>query len=334
MIKNFLLERLPWILLFCFLNLLLLFIGYVDPSIPFTSFLYIVFLSVVIFILFLIIRYQKEISFYKSLEELHPSLELESLLGSNTPYEKIIRQAFERQSLFLKQETNMHTTQVEQERDELLSWIHEVKTPLTTMQLMIDRVDNEALRAQLQYEWLRIHLLLDQQLHQRRILSIENDLYIERLSLESIIYSEIKALQSWCFQKGTGFNVTLVTKEVLSDGKWLGFIIRQLLTNAVKYSENTDIIISSTEHQGMVRLTIQDYGRGIDPRDMPRLFDKGFTSTTNHKNHGATGMGLYLAKKAAKSLEVQLTVQSILNEGTTFLLTFARKNDFVKLTSM
>ena len=334
MIKKFLLERLPWILLFCILNLLLLFIGYVDPSIPFTSFFYIVFLSVVIFIVFLIIRYQKEISFYKSLEELHPSMELESLSESSTPYEKIIEQAFERQSLFLKQEAIKHATKAEQERDELLSWIHEVKTPLTTMQLMIDRVENEALKAQLQYEWLRIHLLLDQQLHQRRIPSMENDLYIEKLLLKSVIYSEIKALQAWCFQKSIGFNLNLEAKEVLSDVKWLGFIIRQLLTNSIKYSENADIIITSTEHQGAIQLTFQDFGRGIDPKDIPRIFDKGFTSTTNHKNHAATGMGLYLAKKAAKSLEIQITVESKLDEGTTFLLTFARKNDFVKLTSM
>ena len=74
---------------------------------------------------------------------------------------------------------------LEQEKDELLSWIHEVKTPLTAMHLMIDRLDDETMKTHLTYEWLRIHLLLDQQLHQKRIPFIENDLYIENIDLET-----------------------------------------------------------------------------------------------------------------------------------------------------
>ena len=112
---------------------------------------------------------------------------------------------------------------------------------------------------------------------------IRNDLLIEEFALEPIIFQEIRALKSWCMQKGIGFDVSLEVTEVLSDAKWLGFIIRQL-TNAVKYSNAST---SSSRAIGrMSRLTIQDAGRGIDPKDMPRIFDKGFTSTTSHQDSG------------------------------------------------
>ena len=74
---------------------------------------------------------------------------------------------------------------------------------------------------------------------------MENDLYIEEADLEIFIKRRLKALQSWCMQKGIGFEVELEVATVLTDAKWLGFIIRQLLTNAVKYSEASDIIIKS-----------------------------------------------------------------------------------------
>ncbi len=77
---------------------------------------------------------------------------------------------------------------------------------------------------------------------------------------------------------------------------------RQLLTNAIKYSESTDILIKTYLQNDHIHLEIRDFGRGIAPKDMPRIFDKGFTSTLQHRDNAATGMGLYLAKKAAHSL--------------------------------
>ena len=70
---------------------------------------------------------------------------------------------------------------------------------------------------------------------------------------------------------------------------------------------------------------MKDYGRGIDPKDLSRIFDKGFTSTTNHQDNAATGMGLYLTKKAAQSLLIHIDVQSELGEGTTFTLNLSKK---------
>lgn len=334
MIKKYLVERISWILLVLFTNLFILFVAYIDPAIPLSSVLYLVFLSMLLFVIFLFIRYPRETRFYKGLDEREHELDLTSIPTPESPFEQIIEESIASQVKRLKQTASGHLMALEQEKDELLSWIHEVKTPLTAMHLMIERVEDEELKKHLTYEWLRIHLLLDQQLHQRRIPFIENDLYMEQVDLEALIVSEIKMLQSWCIQKGIGVELDLEVANVLSDAKWLGFILRQILTNAVKYSEDADITVSSYQQAEHVVLEVKDRGRGIDSKDLPRIFNRGFTSTTMHRDHAATGMGLYLAQKAAQSLLITIGVQSELGLGTIFTLTFPLKNEFVRISSV
>ncbi|WP_077619610.1 sensor histidine kinase [Bacillus sinesaloumensis] len=334
MMKRFLIERRSWLFLFLFFQTLILLIGYLDPSLSFRSVLYIVAVFFVVFSLFLLIRYTREVSFYKSIEDWDPTVGVEQLQESATPFEKVVETVITNQHDLYKNELNHYATSVEQEKDELLSWIHEVKTPLTTMQLMIEKVEDHSLKEKIMSEWLRVHLLLDQQLHQRRIPFMENDLYIEKVDLKAILVQEIQSLKSWCFQKGIGFDMSLDAQEVVSDGKWLQFILRQIITNAVKYSENSEIVIRSYQKDEQIMMEIQDFGRGIKPKDLPRIFEKGFTSTTDHHGHAATGMGLYLTRQAARTLKITIDVHSIYGEGSTFTLTFPKKNDFVKLTSM
>ncbi|MCD7035397.1 sensor histidine kinase [Metabacillus sp. GX 13764] len=334
MIRSFLRERMSWIGLFLFFQLFLLFVSYVDAAIPISSILYIIFLFTIIFVLFLFIRYQRETRFYRSLKEWEYNLDVHGMERANSPFERIAEESLKSQTTGLKAHAMKSQASLTAEKDELLSWIHEVKTPLTAMHLMIDRMKNEPLKKELTYEWLRIHLLLDQQLHQKRISAMENDLYIEKIQLEDLIFEEIKTLQSWCIQKGIGFDLDLKTEEVLSDAKWLSFIIRQLLTNAVKYSLYDDIVIKSGLQNGQAYLEISDQGRGISAHDLPRIFEKGFTSTAEHQNQAATGMGLYLAKKAADSLSIQIAVHSLAGKGSSFTLIFPVRNDFVRITSM
>ena len=334
MIKKYLIERLSWIILILFLQFFIILVSYFDTTIPLVPIVYIVFLTTIIFIIFLMIRYNKETKFYKSIEAWENNLDLTSISHPESPFEKMIENSVTNQTKLLKQIASQNLISLEQEKDEILSWIHEVKTPLTAIRLMIDRIDNETMKSQLIHEWLRIHLLLDQQLHQKRIPFIENDLYIEVTDLKVLITKEIKDLQSWCIQKGMGFDLQIEVKEVLSDAKWLAFIIRQLLTNAIKYSDASDIIIKSYQQNEQTILEVEDFGRGIDPKDLSRIFDKGFTSTAKHQDNAATGMGLYLAKKVAKPLLLNIDVHSKLGIGTTFTLIFPKRNQFLHITGM
>ena len=336
MIMKYLYERISWIGFYAFLHLFILTVAYLDASIPFTPILYIVFLSLLLFGFFLIYRYHRETKFYKRLEEWDHTLDLNQVTVAESPLERIVEAGMLEQTDRLKQSASRNLVALQQEKDELLSWIHEVKTPLTAMRLMIDRLGDEAVKVSLTYEWLRIHLLLDQQLHQKRLPFMENDIFIEQVDIEEVLITEIKTLQTWCIQKGIGFDLQLEEKEVLSDAKWLAFILRQLLTNAVKYSDHhaPDIIVRSFERGGQSFIEVQDFGRGIPVRDLPRIFDKGFTSTTNHLDRNATGMGLYLANKAAQSLLIQISVISEPGAGTVFTLAFPRRNAFTRITGM
>lgn len=334
MIRTFLLERISWILFIILLQLLALFIAFVDQTLPLTSVLYYVFLSSILMVLFLFIRYRKETPFYAEIEDRDNDLDVTTFPEADSPFESLIETNVREQIERLKQELSRNQSLLAQEKDDLLSWIHEVKTPMTAMRLIIDRTDDYKLKSQLTFEWIRIHLLLDQQLHQKRIPFIENDLYIEEVEIEPLLFNEIKSLRSWCMQKGIGFDIDLQAERLLSDAKWLAFILRQLMTNAIKYSEQSDIVIASYEKSGRVHLHIEDEGRGIDPRDLPRIFEKGFTSTTEHPDAAATGMGLYLTDRIRKALKIEIDVASTPGKGTRFTLTFPEQNEFTKLRSM
>ncbi|WP_061810553.1 sensor histidine kinase [Rossellomorea vietnamensis] len=334
MIRTYLWERKSWISLVLGLHLLWIFIASIDTAIPLQPIMYMVFLSLLFFTVFVFIRYQKETRFFKRLKEWDHNLNITGVDSPDTPFQEIVSDSLSEQANLLRKTASENRIILEQEKDDLLSWIHEVKTPLTAMHLMIERLEDDPLKSHLKYEWLRIHLLLDQQLHQKRLSFMENDLYIEDTDLESVIFQEIKTLQSWCIQKGIGFDIQLEVTNVLSDAKWLSFMIRQLLTNAVKYSSKTDIAIVSEKRDGKVTLTIQDFGRGIDSRDLPRIFEKGFTSTTVHNDHASTGMGLYLTKRVSEPLLISIDIESKRGEGTRGTLTFPEKNDFVQLTGV
>lgn len=333
MIRAYFKEKRSWIAFFLTLQLFYLVISLIDPAISFSSTLYAVFLSAIGFILFLIYRYHKETRFYKSLAAWEGDLDLFKIASAESPFETMVEASLRTQTEKLKRELDQNRASLGREKDDLLAWIHEVKTPLTAMHLIIERLPDDETKASLTYEWLRIHLLLDQQLHQKRIPYLQQDLYIEAVNLKEMIHSEIKTLQSWCIQKGIGFEIELEVTNVLTDGKWLGFILRQLLTNAVKYSDASDIQITGYQKNGQTILEVTDCGRGIDPKDLPRIFDKGFTSTVAHQQQGATGMGLYLAKQAAELLSITIEVLSKRGEGTT-VLTFPKQNDFHEITGM
>ncbi|MBW4839148.1 MAG: sensor histidine kinase, partial [Paenibacillaceae bacterium] len=169
MMRKYLHERLSWIFLVLVLQLLLLFVAAIDRTIPFMPMLYIVFLSLLMFGTFLLIRYPKETRFYQSLATWDDTYDLNAITAPESPLQTLVMERLNEQTDKFRNETSQLVAQLEEEKDELMSWIHEVKTPLTAMRLMIDRMGDEPLKEQLRMEWLRIHLLLDRQLHQKRI---------------------------------------------------------------------------------------------------------------------------------------------------------------------
>lgn len=114
---------------------------------------------------------------------------------------------------------------------------------------------------------------------------------------------------------------------VYTDGKWIEFILNQMLLNCVKYcSESPVFLIYTRQEQGSVLLTVEDNGTGIRAEELSRIFEKGFTGSNGRSRDRATGMGLYLCKKLCSKLGIGLCAESDYGKGTKMLLTFPISN--------
>ncbi|SDN92747.1 two-component system, OmpR family, bacitracin resistance sensor histidine kinase BceS [Psychrobacillus sp. OK028] len=331
-------ERKAWLIFFITLQIWLNFILTLDVAFGGISLLYINFINITAFVVFFMWRYYQETKYIKALENSlsnEKSLDfiLESFPGGYSSFEKMLSTTIDDLILVAKEELNGLKVEHLEENDLTLSWIHEVKTPLTSMKLMIDSLDDRSAQKKLEVEWLRIHLLLDQQLHNTRLSTIEKDYIIEGVDIQKILHMEIKEFQAWCIQKNIGFDLGNLEVKVMSDQKWLAFIVRQILSNAIKYSYADSEIhirtyIDDTDH---VILMIRDSGIGISRAELPRIFEKAFTGKVGRQTTASTGMGLYLAKNVAEQLGIHISVSSTIGEGSTLSLQFPLKNEIVKI---
>lgn len=102
--------------------------------------------------------------------------------------------------------------------------------------------------------------------------------------------------------------------KVLTDEKWLSFVIEQLLSNALKYTPSGSITITLEDP---LTLCIRDTGIGIAPEDLPRVFEKSYTGYNGRSDKKASGIGLYLCKRICHNLGHTITIESSLDTGTT-----------------
>lgn len=120
---------------------------------------------------------------------------------------------------------------------------------------------------------------------------------------------------------------------VLTDEKWLGFVIGQILSNALKYTRTGGIEIwledergNRTSNTAPAILVIADTGIGIQAEDLPRIFEKGYTGVNGREDNRATGIGLYLSRKILKKLGHEITVDSQVDKGTEVRLSLWKKS--------
>lgn len=331
----FLKERSAWIIFYCSMLLVLNMLLMLDTGLANVSIAYVNIILCVSFCIFLIWRYRVE------------GMQLGNFLGNldtlfdKTLSKKVMLSPFQRayiaklENVFREKDATLNDikVQLQEDTDDLLAWVHEVKAPLTSMNLIITQVEDVTVQRKLEYEWLRLHLLVDQQLHQTRFTSIAKDNYLTEIELHPIVYKEIRAMQTWCIGKNIGFDIADLHKSVMTDGKWLAFIIRQILSNAIKYSSVSSEIQISTEIDGTgaTLLHIKDEGIGIRKEDLPRIFQKSYTGTAGRESAQSTGMGLYLADNVAQKLGIRIRVQSIVDEGSIFTLRFPLQNEYIHI---
>ena len=155
------------------------------------------------------------------------------------------------------------------------------------------------------------------------------DMYFEETSLKRLVIDEVQLTRHISQAKGIGYDLDLETNlDVYTDVKWCRMMIRQILSNSLKYSQGQDIIIRSYTNDGHVTLEIKDFG-GISHKDLPRIFERGFTSTVNRNETTSSGIGLYLVNSVKDQLGINVRVESTVGQGTTFVLTFPKQNELM-----
>ncbi len=198
-------------------------------------------------------------------------------------------------------------------------WVHEIKTPIAVMRLKFsdDTPEHHALAIEL----ARIERYVDMVLQYIRIGSGTNDLVIQKCSLDALIRESVRKLAPQFVEKRLRLVFAPTEASVVTDAKWFSCILDQLLSNAVKYTPAGAVTIGLQDG----RLTVSDTGIGIAPEDLPRIFEKGYTGINGRLGQPSSGLGLYLAKKAADLLSIPLTVESTKGEGSAFTLDLRQK---------
>ncbi|WP_270660568.1 two-component system sensor histidine kinase SapS [Enterococcus thailandicus] len=253
------------------------------------------------------------------------------LEGGHTEEEKLVEEYInqlirEHQELMQQAISNQ-----QDQKDYIDSWVHEIKVPLAASELLVRSVEfdiDDKKYMLLENELSKIDEYVEQVLYYARLDSFSRDYLIQEYSLKGIIQPVIRSQANYFIQKQIHYEIIGEDAVVLTDAKWVAFIFKQLLSNAIKYTPNHGeiMILIETTAQG-VTLAVKDSGIGIPTEDVKRIFDKGFTGVNGRlTQQHSTGLGLYLAKNLAEKLGLKLTADSIQNHGTTMTILFPTLN--------
>ena len=211
-------------------------------------------------------------------------------------------------------------------------WIHEVKIPIASLTLLSHNNQNEVDKRYLE-QLRKLDNYIDQILYYVRSENAERDYLIKEISLREIIKNVALKNQADLLENNVKLSVQVSDEKVLSDSKWLEFILNQIINNSIKYKKNSkeaSIEIEVKEAKDKTYLMIQDNGIGILESDIKRVFDKSFTGENGRVRAKSTGMGLYIAKKLCDKLGHKITIESEVQKYTKVTIIFS-KNNFYKI---
>lgn len=174
------------------------------------------------------------------------------------------------------------------------SFVHEIKTPISALSLALENNNDFRLKQEVD----KINQLVEQMLYYARSENTEKDYFVKEIQLAEIIHSVILKYRHYMLNKKITLNVHDLDHIVITDEKWLVFIISQIIQNSIKYldKDKKEIEVWGENSNNYINLIIKDNGCGIKESDLVRIFEKGFTGTNRKKGY-STGMGLYLTKK-------------------------------------
>ena len=281
------------------------------------------FLGILIFLVGFI-RYKNKLNSLKRLQNMS-SFAANDLTSADDRFEEYYQKIIQN----LSARANELSTNYQMERQDSLdyytTWVHQIKTPISVMQMVLKAEDTDEHR-ELLSELFRIENYVEMVLSYIRLGSSANDLVIRECDADEIIKNAIRKYAGQFVRSKLSLKYESADIKLLTDEKWLGFILEQLISNAIKYTYYGSIEIRCTRE----RIEVIDTGIGIAPEDIPRIFEKGYTGYNGHKEKKSTGLGLYLCRMAADKLQHRLLVESEVGKGSTFTIEFGQGNKVIE----
>ena len=244
------------------------------------------------------------------------TVSLETLPASRTPLEQDYQQLLE----LLHTEQNRILTETAESKnflqDYYAMWVHQIKVPIQAMRLLLSK---EEKNSPLNLELFKIEQYVEMVLSYARLKSNSTDYVIRRLPLEDILKPAVRKYAPMFIAKKISLEMDPMTATVLTDEKWAQFMIEQILSNSLKYTRTGSIHIYQEDPASLV---IEDTGIGIDPADIPRLGERGFTGYNGRIDKKSTGIGLYLCKEISRRLSHTISIASEPGKGTRVTIDF------------
>ena len=200
--------------------------------------------------------------------------------------------------------------------DDFSLWLHQIKTPVAALDLLLQTSSPDT--QQLQTQLFKISEYLDMMLNYVRANVDLQDLVIQKTALAPVVKETVKKYASFFAAKNLTLTLGNLSETVVTDPKWLCFILDQLLSNSIKYTDNGGITLTIED----VQLVVKDNGVGILPADLPLIFEKGYTGFNGRTQQRASGLGLYLSRQMGERLGITITATSTPGDGTKMMLKF------------
>ncbi len=226
-------------------------------------------------------------------------------------YTEIIISLYE----LLRLERDAHSETLGAQIDYYTAWLHQIKTPIAAIRLAIDN-DSKNTDPILTAELFKIERYVDMALQYAKIGRLESDLMLASCDLDVLVLSCIKKYSTLFIQKNLTVSFKKTGLTVVTDEKWLAFILEQILSNAVKYTKKGGVRIYA-EYRA---LTVEDTGIGIRSDDVDRIFEKGYTGYNGRYDRRASGLGLFMAKTIANELNLTLSVERDRKSGAKLMI--------------
>ena len=192
-------------------------------------------------------------------------------------------------------------------------WAHQIKTPIAAMRLLLQ---SDAERGEMEDELFHIERYVEMVLGYLRSESLSGDLLLRRCELDGVVRQCVRKYRRQFIRRHVALKYEPLNVTVLTDEKWLGFVVEQILSNALKYAPRGEVSIHMDAAEPMA-LVIEDNGVGIRPEDLPRVFEKGYTGFNGREgDRRSTGIGLYLCRRILTRLGHGISIQSAPGRGT------------------